>query len=175
MSENLLATIKAGIKNSKQIFFPGTDKMIIVHVLSNQDILYAAIEADRLFKTEEVPVGFHNMQDFETEKDTQRLYRALRDPEYGKPLTPTITEFRQLITQGERAALIDEYNSLDQECNPHPDEMPIAEFDALVETLKKNPVQAIGKVSSISTLKKLAIFLAKQLWNSQTDSGSTST
>jgi hypothetical protein len=157
---SLLEKIKAGARNRKEIKFPGTDIKVALRVLSNQDTLDAALAADRLYKAEDIPVGMQNIGEYESEKTTQQLYRALSDPENGGPIAPSITEFRKNLTPGERAALIEEYNAFDAECNPSPDTMPADEFDRLVEDVKKKPEATIGNISSMHALKRLALFLA---------------
>jgi hypothetical protein len=171
---DLLATLKAGKLNCCEINFPGTDKKVRLVVLSTQDTLDASLAADRLFAQEKIVPAFHNINTFENEKTTQMLFRALRDPETGDPVTQNISEFRRMLTNEERNALIEEYNVLAERCNPSPIEMPADEFDALIENVKKNPLETIGNISSLQTLKRLSLFLAEGLANLQKDNGSTS-
>ena len=171
---SLLSKLKAGKLNHKDICYPGTDRQIRLVLLSEQDTLDSALAADRLFKKEDVAVAFHNINAFENEKSTQMLYRSCRNIETGDKIADSITDFRQLLTNEERNVLISEYNLLAAECNPDPVEMPAEEFDALVETIKKNPSQTIGSISSLKTLKRLSLFLVEVLLNSQQASGSTS-
>lgn len=168
---SVLAKLKSGINNFKEVAFPGTGHKIRLQLLSEQDTLDSAIATDLLFRSYKVDVEFHNINAFENEKSTQMLFRACRDIETGEPIAADITEFRRLITNEERTALISEYNSLAEECNPDPTMMEADEFDALVESVKKNPRETIGNISSLQTLKRLSLFLAEAPVTSQQDSG----
>lgn len=171
---SFLKELKAGVDNKIVVRFPGTETEVELHVLSNQDTLDASLAADRLYKDQEIRVGFENIKDYESERTTQLLFRAMRVPGTGKTIADNITEFRSLLTVAERAALVDEYNALDERCNPSPETLPAEKFDALVEDLKKKPQETIGSISSMSTLRRLALFSASQAWPSPKDSGSTS-
>jgi hypothetical protein len=170
----LFEKLKAGTRNEKEITWPGTEQKILVRVLSNQDTLEASIAADRVFKDSDTAVAFQNIGVYETERDTQELFRTCLDPETKQPVAQTVTDFRKLLTSGVRKALCDEYNKLDEECNPRPEEMSGEEFDALLENLKKNPESVLGKVSSFATLKRLCLSLASPPATSLKASGSTS-
>jgi hypothetical protein len=174
MPTALYDKLKAGTRNEQLVTWPGTDHQVLIRVLSNQDTLDASLAADRLYKEADSAVTFQNVGVYEAERDTQELYRACLDPETKKPVAPSISDFRRLLSQSVRRALIDEYNRLDEECNPRPMEMDAGEFDALVENLKKKPEETIGKISSSATLKKLCLFLASPPATSPKDSGSTS-
>jgi hypothetical protein len=58
----------------------------------------------------------------------------------------------------DKERLIDAYNRLDTEANPSVSTMPDSDFDALVETVKKNP-STVSNVSNILTLRRLALSL----------------
>jgi len=171
---NLLQRIKQGVKNHKTIPFPGSDKQIRMHLLSERDTFEATVAAEQLFKAQNVEIAFHNINAYENEKTTQMLYRSLKDPETDGPIADSIAEFRHLLTNEDRNLLIEEYNSLVEECSPSPKNMTAEEYDRLVEMLKKNPVGTIGNCSSLLTLNRLSLFLAEQLQNLQKDSGPTS-
>jgi hypothetical protein len=171
---SLFEKIKAGSKNERSVLWPGTEHQVLIRVLSNQDTLDASIAADRFFKESDTAVAFQNVGVYEAERDTQELYRACLDPETKKPVAPSIADFRRLLSNGVRQVLIDEYNRIDEECNPRPDRMSNEEFDALLESLKKKPEEILGKISSFATLKKLCLFLASPPVTSLKDNGSTS-
>ena len=168
---DLLSRIKAGLKNHKITSFPGTDVQVRINLLSESDILDAVAAADQMFKAKTLVVAFHTVNAFENEKAVQMLYRALRDADNVEPLATTITEFRKLLTSEYRAALIEEYNGLSEECSPSPLTLPADEFDRLVESVKKNASETIGSVSSLLTLKRLTLCLAEELASLQKDSG----
>jgi len=171
---DVLSRIKAGLKNHKIVSFPGTDVQVRLNLLSEADTLDAIAASDQMFKAKNIEVKFHTVNAFENEKAVQMLYRSLRDADNVNPLTPTITEFRKLVTSELRSALIEEYNSLSEECSPSPFNLPADEFDRLVESVKKNPRETIGNISSLLTLRKLAHYLAEELVNLQTANGPTS-
>lgn len=171
---DLLKIIKAGTKNKTTINFPGTDKKVDLHLLSNQDTLDATVEADRLFRHLGLVVEFHNVNTYENERSIQLLFRALKNPENGLPVCPDIASFRQLVTNEERSLLIDEYNALVAECNPSPETMKHNEFDALVEGIKKNPEKTLGSCSNLKMLRGLCLYLVHRLPNLPKANGPTS-
>lgn len=159
---SLLEKIKAGTANRRIVTFPGTDRQIAIRVLSNQDVIDANIAADRVYKDAGIDIGFHNVNDYETEKTVQLLFRACIDPDTGERVASGVSQFRQLTTPEERDRLSDEYHALREECNPGAKDMAPAEFDALVLSLKKKPSETIGSISSLRVLKKLALYLAEE-------------
>jgi len=167
--ESLLEKIKAGTQNYVECAWPKTDVRVRIRVLNNQDILDASMAADNIFRAAGVDVSMQNIKVYEAEKNVQHLYRACTDLD-GKPLAPSISQFRQQLTVSDKEWLIEQYNELDRECNGSVDTMPDDVFDTLVESVKKNP-DTLSNVSSISTLRRLARFLAAALSSSQTGSG----
>jgi hypothetical protein len=167
--EYLLERIKAGRKNTVTVRFGDSDidaalgsDLVTVRLLTVQDTLEASFAADRIFADSGThTVSMQNIKAYEAEKDVQNLYRACAD-EDGKPLAASVAEFRRLLTVADKERLIDAYNRLDAEANPSADTMSDAEFDELVETVKKNPNTA-SNVSSINTLRKLTRYLAAAL------------
>lgn len=168
---DLLKIIKAGTKNKTIINFPGTDKKVELRLLSNQDTLDATADSEKLFKHLGIVPEFYNINSWENERAIQMLYRALHNPEDGSPISPDIASFRNMTTNEERRDLIDAYDALTAECNPSPDVLSSEEFDALIESVKKNPETTIGSCSNLQTLRRLALFLAKLLASSRTDNG----
>jgi len=171
--EYLLERIKAGTLISTAVEIPdrfGGGK-INIRLLTNQDVLEATLAADRIFSDAGIPVSFQNIKVYEAEKDVQHLYRACTDGE-GKPLAANVTEFRKLLTVVDKGILIDYYNKLDEENNPSIDTISDAEFDTLVEAVKKNP-NTVSNVSSMNMLRRLAHSLASALASLQKDSGLT--
>jgi hypothetical protein len=166
-----LHKIKAGINNTAECKWPGTDITIRIRLLTNQDILESSLAADKTFRDCGSDVSVQNIKIYEAEKDIQHLYRATSDLD-GNSLAPNIAEFRKLLTVSDKEWLIERYNALDAECNPSADTMSDEDFDFLVESVKKNPA-AVSKLSSIYTLKRLARFLASAPVSLQTGNGST--
>ncbi|HEX2958024.1 MAG TPA: hypothetical protein VHO70_14415 [Chitinispirillaceae bacterium] len=168
---DILSRIKAGLKNHKILLYPGTDVQVRMNLLSEADTLDAIAAADQMFKAKKLEVTFHTVNAFENEKAVQMLYRALRDADNVEPLVSSIADFRKLLTSEYRTALIEEYNSLSEECSPSPVTLSADEFDRLIETVKKNPRETIGNTSSLSTLRKLTLSLAEELASLQKANG----
>ncbi|MBN2427106.1 MAG: hypothetical protein JXK94_02090 [Deltaproteobacteria bacterium] len=171
---SLLERLKAGIKNTKNIPFPGTDQEVTLRVLSNAELQEAHFAAERHFKKAEIEPGMTTIDAYEDEKTTQILFRALRDPEEpANGIASSASEFRGLLNRQEKDALVDEYTAFEMECSPRTEDMTEQEIGSLIEDVKKNP-QTLGSVSNITTARKLIAFLVSRLPPSQKDSGSSS-
>lgn len=171
--ESLLDKLKAGTANRKALPWPGLPEAVVhLHVLSDQDQLEAGMAADRIYRDAKIDVAMANINDYEAEKTTQLLYRAVRDPSTGGRICPDIESFRRLLTKGAREALVHELNQLTQECSPPLDTMTQEQYDSIVESVKKNP-QIVLNHSSICLLRKLVMSLAAQLASLQAANGST--
>lgn len=172
---SLLAKLKAGKENRKCVNFPGTETQIALHVLSEAQEQEAEFAATSLFQSSSIVIGHHNIDAYQSENTLQKLFLSCRNPDTGDRIAENIAEFKKHLTTAERDLLVEAYNDLVQECNPSPQTMPQDDFDALVDEVKKKPQQTIGSISSISTLKRLALCMAEQLATSPKGSGSTST
>jgi len=168
---SLLEKLKAGTKNEKRVKFPGTETEVDIRLLSDSDLQAAHFAAERLFRKEDIGYHVGTVDAYESEKTTQILFRALEDPETGKPVAANIDAMRKLITRDEKDFLVGEYAALEAECSPAVESE--AELAALVEDVKKNPDSA-GSVSSISMLRRLSTSLARELQSLRTASGSMS-
>jgi len=157
---NMLAKLKAGIKNRKTIKFPGTDQDVVLRVLSEAELQDAALAADQHFKAKKVDIGFSTADELEAEQTLQVIYRSIKDAS-GNPIVDSVDEFRNLITSEEKSILTENYQSLEQECSPR--EMSAKKFDDLLENVKKNPEMTVGSVSNITTARRLIICLVSQL------------
>lgn len=174
---SLLEKLKAGKKNVKLVDFPGTDEKIAITVLTEAEIQAAAMETERLFKKAGLDLSAGTADAYQAEQNTQLLFRALVEPEPGadgtrRPRFSTADELRSLVTRLAKDALTDEYNAWEQECGPDPMTLGEQELDALFEAVKKNPLH--GSALSISTLRRLVIYLASRPSTSPEASGSTS-
>ena len=178
--DSFLKTLKAGTENHKLIEWPGlSGNNVAIRVLSVNELQQAVIDTERFFQNAKITVSMHGslamVDEFEAERITQILYRAIRDPEHlDQPIAANITEFRSNISNQERDALGKEYMAFEKECSPAPENSTNEELEAMYQDIKKNYQQAIGNVSSISTAKKLMLCLVKQLESLQKDNGSTS-
>lgn len=171
---SIIEKLKAGASQIQKTTWPGTDVTVGLRPLTEQDYLDASLATDRLYKKADIAVGMHNISDYNAEKDTHRLWRALVDPDTGERLTSSLEDFRRLLTSGVRGILIEKLNALDEEVNPNPYEMTDEEFDELYFSLKKNCEKIIGNVSNTSTLRRLVRSLVADLSDLPTDNGSTS-
>lgn len=169
----LLEQLKQGVKNTRTINYPGTNQKITVRVLTDAEEQQAELAAERFFIDAKIPVAMHNIDDYQLEKTTRKLFAALSSPD-GSPLCRTIDDFKRLITRPERDILVGEYNDLMDECSPSAAEMADDEFFALVDDVKKKPLMTIGSVSNLQTLRRLCMYLATQPQTSPEGSGSTS-
>lgn len=160
-TRSLLAKLKAGSKNFKIVPWPGTDEEVRLRILNEQDYLESSEATDRLFAGRHVAA--ENITDYESEKATQQLFRAIEDPKSGKAITGNITEFRRLLTSEIKEALYDEFKQFADECDPHPSRLTDDEFDELFNSVKKNSKQISGNVSSIFIARRLIVALVEEL------------
>ena len=171
---DLLNKLKAGTDNVKIIKWPGTETDVALRILSQRDHQDAAFATERLYKQEKIDISMVTAEEYESEKATQMLYRALRDPQkLEEPVTATITEFRGLLRIEEKRALVAEYLGFEGECSPSPENLSAEEFDKVFTALKKNATETLGNITSTSTLRRLVRTMVDQLQNSQSDSGSS--
>jgi hypothetical protein len=172
---DLLSKIKAGTDNVKLLDWPGSSQKVALRILSQRDFQDAIFSTERHFKAEKIEVNMVTAEEYDSEKATQILYRALRDPEHlTEPICPTVTAFRQTLTREEKAIILQEYVAFESECSPAPQNLSDEEFDKVFEDLKKNATTTLGSVTSLSLAKKLITTLVDQLVTLQTASGSSS-
>jgi hypothetical protein len=161
---DLLQRIKMGAEATKLMPWPGTDRQILMRILSQADLQEAEFATERLFTSEKISVNLVTSDEYEAERATQTLYRVLRDPEKRTdPICPTITEFRRLLTRREKQVLIDEYLTFEKDVSPRPENLSDDEFDRILAELKKTPDMITSASYSTATLKKLITCLGKEL------------
>ena len=146
--------IRAGTRNRCEILWPGTDVPVFLRVLSKAELQEAAFAADKRFRAAGVEVSTHTVEAYIDEETLQILYRALGD-EAGKPVAPTVEQFRGLLNSNVQTALARAYKAHEEEISPDLDKLDDAGFAALLETLQKNAEATIGCVSSIATARRL--------------------
>ena len=160
---NLLEILKAGSKNIKLVDYPGSTTKVALKILSQQDQQAATFATERHFKSEKIEVNLVTADEYEQEKATQILYRAIRDPQnLDEPIASTVTEFRKMLDRNEKKILIDDYLAFEAECNPSPENLSSEEFDKIFTDVKKNCVATVSNISSIHTLRKLLIIMASR-------------
>lgn len=146
----ILEKLKAGIKNSRDICFHGTS--LKLRLLSEAEITKCRLDT--------VAYSEKNKLDEEsqaTENARRQLFTVLSDTE-GNRVAESIDSFRDLLTRGEREYLIEEYLFLENECLPSVPGMERAEFDDILELVKKSP-ESILSASNTATLRRLISYL----------------
>lgn len=171
MGDTLLEKLKAGTSNQKVIKWPGTECNVSIRVLNEQDQIEATMATDAIYTAANVKVSFENSDAYDAEKNNQLLFRALMDPLTKKPITSTMEQFRQLLSTGVRAVLIDEVFSWQEECSPSPDLAP-DKYDTLLEAVKKNAEAVFMMPLNISLAKRLIRSLVAEVCSLQTANGS---
>jgi hypothetical protein len=173
--DSLLARLKAGTANRVLTKWLGTDIDIELRVLNDQDYLDAGLAVDQIYRGAKLEIAMQNIRDYEGERATQMLYRAVCDPSTHGPFTGDIREFRRLlIGQGVKEQLISELELLHEKCSPRVAAMADGELDALLLQVKKTPGTTLLNVSSISMLRRLMQCLVAERAISPTGSGSIS-
>ena len=156
--KSLLEKLKAGSGLKKDIDWPGSEEKIQIRLLNDGDYMAATLAADELFKN----ISIANIEKYNSEIETQLLYRCCLDPVTGKSIG-SITDFRMTMTPEIKAVLVQEMNAFHDENSPDVTKMSQVEFDKLYDSVKKNAETTVTSVSNIHLLKKLIIILAKQL------------
>jgi len=157
---NLLEKIKSSGKQRKEVKWPGTDNVIHLRVLNENDHLQSTLAADKLFK--ETTIALQNIDQYNSELETQYLFRSIEDPESGKQLFPNITSFRDELTPEIKEILATNLDTLHDEYSPDPYKMDDDAFDKIIKDVKKNAKATVGSVSNIHVARRLIIYLAKQ-------------
>lgn len=168
---SLIAQLKQGTKNSRDTVFPGTETKIKIRVLSCAESQVCGLAAEKwMEKHQEAQYSTFNAALFNDENSIQVLFVALSTPD-DKPIAADIHEFRANITEPQLEALLNEYNSLQDECAPEVALMNQKNFNSIVEEIKKKPEETIGKLSNTFLLKKLLLIMASQERDLPMDSG----
>lgn len=157
-----LEKIRAGIRNHQLVPWPGTSSKVKLRVLARGELQEAVFAAENWFRTSEIPVTVQMVEEFEAEKTTQILFRALSSAEDDQPLCPDIAVFRATVPRSEQSALAELYDLLEEECSPNPDNMTDKALNEFVEGLKKKPDEMIGSVRSIAFARRLLRSLVSQ-------------
>ncbi len=177
---SLIEKLKAGKRNIQVIKFPGTDEDVGITVLTEGEAQEAMFAAEQLYKEAKIEVSGVTIGGYTSEQSTQILARALVNPARKKqdgssePYFKSAGELRALLRRDAKDILIEEYNRFEEETSPSPLKISAEEMESILEEVKKNP-EAIGNVSSFSTLRELLLFTVSRLSTLQKDSGSTST
>ncbi|MFA5751120.1 MAG: hypothetical protein WC898_02410 [Candidatus Paceibacterota bacterium] len=158
---SFLTELKAGTDHKKVIKYPGTEKTIEIHLLSEFDEQNAEFAASALFQLKNIAVGMHNIDLYQSEITLQKLFLACRDTDGKTSLASSIEEFKQNLLPHDRNVLVEEFFSLSDRYNPSVESMSQTDFDVFVADVKKKPQQTIGNISNLTLLKRLALALAE--------------
>ena len=108
------------------------------------------------------------MDDFKEEKIVQALYLCVKDS--NNKTFCTISEFKKLITPELLVWLEDQHAILEEKYSPNIDNMSNDEFDKLITEVKKKPESTLSTISSIYTLRRVALCLVNPAPSLQMDS-----
>ena len=158
-----LDTIRAGIRNTTTLRWPGTENLVRVRILAKSEIQAATFAARRLFDDAKIAVDLSTVETFKDEETIQILFRALSDNETGKPLAANIDVFRSQITTDELSELVRLYQLFEQDVSPNMDHMSDEEFSSFLADLKKKPDETVGSISSTPFARRLLRSLVSQL------------
>jgi len=158
-----LQEIKAGTRNAKTIYWPGTTAEVVLRIVSKQESQEASFAADARFAREKLKVEWHNLEIFQEERSIQILYRALREVDTNAPLASSVEVFKSLVSTEDISALAMAYADFEAEVGGNLESATDAEVELMILELKKKPEQILGSVSSSATLKRLLRTLVAQL------------
>jgi hypothetical protein len=167
---DLLAKLRLGTANTKLIKWPGCEEYVGLKILSQQQQQDGAFAAERWFEGHKISIHLGSADEYDSEKASQMLWRALVDPKDMKtPVFDTVDKFRESVTREDKSYLIEEYMTFEKDCSPSPDNMKPEEFDAFLSEVKKTPEEILSKCTSSNTLKRCITTMASQLQNSLSD------
>lgn len=169
---SILDKIKAG-RGVTRTFELG-DIKVGLRLLTERDYQDAGWAANDLLNEFKTELKTSNADLFESEKATHLIQRFLIDPDTKEPVFETADQVLDLLTREERAFIGEKYFDFEKEYSPSERTMTDAEFDALLEDVKKKPEPTRLNDLSGALLRRLVITLAAQLSSLQADSGSSS-
>lgn len=149
----ILEKLKAGMKNSKSVDFHG--ETLKVRLLSEAEILQCRLDTMAFAKKREL-----DDESQAIENALRQIFVAFSDMD-GNRCAENIDSFRDLLTRGEREYLVEEYLFLENECMPSVPGMDKAEFEDILEEVKKSP-DSVLNASNIYTLKRLISYLGNR-------------
>lgn len=162
-NEYLLEKIKLGTKNTRLVFWPGTQDHVLIRILSINELQECVFNTEHLFKAQKIETNLMTSTEWDDERATQILFKSLRDPSnQEKPVCSDMAQFRLLLTRDERNALLLEYLAFEKEVSPLSENLSSDEFDRTLQSIKKNPELIMSGNYSIFMLKKLLHFLVSQ-------------
>lgn len=159
-----LHELKAGTRHVAVVDFPGIEGAKVgLRVLSVGDRQAAEMETAAEFGNAGVHYHEGTVEAWVREKVIRQLWRALRDPENpAKPFAASVDELKELLSADEKDALAQKYNEMEERVSPPLETLSDADFDMLLESVKKKPdPEALSSLGS-STLVRLVLSLASR-------------
>jgi len=148
----MLEKLKAGIKNTRDVNFHGAT--LKLRLLSESEILQCRLDTVAYAKKMDL-----DEESQATENARRQLFTVLSDSD-GNRVADNIDSFRDLLTRGEREYLVEEYLFLENECLPSVPGMEQAEFDDILELVKKSPESILNALNT-ATLRRLTTYLER--------------
>ena len=155
---DLLERLKAGKSALGSVTVNGIK--LGLRVLSEQDYLAAGLAAESAMKAAGVEFSVSSSELFEMEKSGQLLARLLVDPATGKPVAEDADDLREVLSREEAAHLFESYLDYEKTVSPSERNMSDADFEKLLEEVKKNPATQTLNGSSSALLRRLIATLA---------------
>lgn len=158
---SLLERLKAGKSAIKPVMLG--DVELGLQLLSDNDYLEAGLAVLDFFKGKGLhDVNLANSELFEAEKANQLLLRVLVTPG-GEPVADSPLQLRKALSREDKDFLMAEYLDFEKQHSPMAGRnMDDAEFETLLDTLKKTPETANLSALNTDTLKRLITALVFQ-------------
>lgn len=158
---SLLEQLKAGKSVVKTVILGNVD--LGLRLLSDNDYLEAGLAVIDFFKAKGMlDVNVASSELFEAEKANQLLLRGLVTPG-GDPVADSPLQLRNALSRADKDFLMTEYLDFERQHSPMAGRnMNDAEFEALLDTLKKTPETANLSDLNTDTLKRLITALVSQ-------------
>lgn len=156
---DLLTRLKAGRSAIRRVNL-ADDVIVGLRLLTDQDYLEAGVAAEEAMKARKIEVSVSSAELFEHEQTSQFLARAVVDPDTGERLFQTAEALRKALTRSQKSALVAAYLEHEKTYAPSEGNLGEAEFQKLLEAVKKTPETATLNDLSFDTLRRLIVTLA---------------
>lgn len=172
MTLPLIERLKLGRDATASVTVNGVE--LALRVLTEQDHQIAAMAADAMLIKHETELTMSTADAFEAEKALQLITLATLDPEKKTQAFKDADEARSILIRADRDLISEKYLDHERTFSPSGRNLTEAEFEGLLEEVKKNPATPRLIALSGDGLRKLIVSLADQLSISQKASGSSS-
>lgn len=155
---DLLEKLKAGRDAISTVRVNGVE--IGLRILTEQDYQTAGLAADALLRTNGTELSMATADLFEAEKSIQLIALMVVDPATKKPVFVNADEARKVFTREDKEVISEAYIDHERSFSPSGRTMTDADFEALLEEVKKNPATPRLNDLSGAGLKRLITSLA---------------